>query len=76
MDSADHAQIIQEQSLSVALDAAQQASLSKPSVSALECEICGNPIPEKRRMAVQGCNTCIDCQQARERRENGYALAF
>ena len=73
MDSADHAQIIQEQSLSVALDAAQQASLSKPSVSAVECEICGNPIPEKRRMAVQGCNTCIGCQQVLERHEAGYA---
>jgi phage/conjugal plasmid C-4 type zinc finger TraR family protein len=73
MDSADHAQIIQEQSLSVALDAAQQASLSKPSVSALECEICGTPIPAKRRMAVQGCNTCIACQLALERRKAGYA---
>jgi phage/conjugal plasmid C-4 type zinc finger TraR family protein len=72
MDAADYAQRIQDQSLSLALDAAQQASLSKPSVSVLECEECGNSIPEKRRMAVQGCNTCIDCQQALERREAGF----
>jgi len=73
MDAADYAQRIQEQSLSVALDAAQQASLSKPSVSALECEECGNDIPKPRRDAVRGCTTCIGCQQALERHNAGFA---
>lgn len=32
-----------------------------------ECEDCGEPIPEARRMAIAGCTTCIDCQSVRER---------
>ena len=76
MDAADYAQRIQDQSLSLALDAAQQASLSKPSVSALECEECGNDIPKPRREAVRGCTTCIGCQSALERHKAGYAHAF
>jgi len=75
MDAADYAQRIQDQSLSVALDAAQQASLSKPSVSALECEECSNDIPKPRRDAVRGCTTCIGCQQALERRNAGFAAS-
>ncbi|MDO5058781.1 MAG: TraR/DksA C4-type zinc finger protein [Neisseria sp.] len=31
-------------------------------VSAFECEECGEPIPEARRLAVTGCRCCIDCQ--------------
>lgn len=33
-----------------------------------ECEDCGEPIPEARRVAIAGCTTCIDCQSAREKR--------
>lgn len=39
----------------------------KPAVSLLECEDCGDPIPQPRRLAVTGCTTCIECQTARER---------
>ena len=73
MDAADYAQRIQDQSLSVALDAAQQANLNKPSVSALECEECGNDIPKPRRDAVQGCTTCVGCQEVLERHNAGFA---
>jgi len=31
-----------------------------------ECDECGEPIPEKRRLAVPGCRLCIDCQRALE----------
>ena len=31
--------------------------------SAFECESCGEPIPEARRIAAMGCRYCIDCQQ-------------
>lgn len=31
-------------------------------VSALECEGCGVDIPEARRLAVPGCQLCVDCQ--------------
>ena len=73
MDAIDYAQKIQERVLSVALDAAQQANLNRPSVSAFECEVCGNAIPQARRNAVQGCTTCIGCQQAIDRHNAGYA---
>ena len=73
MDAADYAQRIQDQSLSVALDAAQQANLNKPSVSALECEECGNGIPKPRRDAVHGCTTCVGCQEVLERHNAGFA---
>lgn len=34
--------------------------------SLLECEECGDPIPEARRKAVPGVRFCISCQQARD----------
>lgn len=34
--------------------------------SARECQ-CGNAIPEKRRAALPGVTTCVDCQAAREK---------
>lgn len=34
--------------------------------SARECA-CGNPIPEKRRSALPGVSTCVDCQTALEK---------
>jgi phage/conjugal plasmid C-4 type zinc finger TraR family protein len=30
--------------------------------SARECRVCDEPIPTKRRKAIPGVNTCIDCQ--------------
>ncbi|MDM3127280.1 TraR/DksA C4-type zinc finger protein [Citrobacter sp. CK204] len=31
-------------------------------VSAERCEECDEPIPDPRRAAVPGCQTCADCQ--------------
>ena len=31
------------------------------------CEACGEPIPEARRQAVPGVQTCIECQTLIER---------
>jgi phage/conjugal plasmid C-4 type zinc finger TraR family protein len=36
-------------------------------VGAIFCEDCGVTIPEKRRIAIPGCETCIHCQERRER---------
>jgi phage/conjugal plasmid C-4 type zinc finger TraR family protein len=36
--------------------------------SATECADCGEDIPENRRLAVQGCDTCIYCQTLKEKR--------
>lgn len=35
--------------------------------SALTCGVCDEPIPEARRQAVPGVQTCIDCQHEIER---------
>lgn len=37
-------------------------------VSALECDDCGEVIPEARRLAVPGCRLCVDCQGLAEAR--------
>ncbi|MDH1401278.1 TraR/DksA C4-type zinc finger protein [Pseudomonas sp. GD03817] len=36
--------------------------------SAQYCEDCGEPIPLARQQLVAGCETCVDCQDLRERR--------
>ncbi|MCM7105986.1 TraR/DksA C4-type zinc finger protein, partial [Enterobacter hormaechei] len=35
-------------------------------VSAEHCAECGEDIPEPRRAAVPGCQTCADCQSVIE----------
>ena len=35
--------------------------------SAVECRVCGDPIPFKRRKALPGVQTCVFCQQDLER---------
>lgn len=34
--------------------------------SAVVCRVCADPIPEARRQALPGVQTCIDCQQELE----------
>lgn len=36
--------------------------------SAEDCDTCGVEIPQARRLAVPGCQHCVDCQSLRERR--------
>ena len=36
--------------------------------SALECVECGEDIPERRRIALLGVKTCVQCQSLRDRR--------
>ncbi|RZI33113.1 TraR/DksA C4-type zinc finger protein [Pseudomonas orientalis] len=36
------------------------------SVSAQFCEDCDEPIPLLRQQTIQGCATCVSCQQIRE----------
>lgn len=31
-----------------------------------ENDVCGAPIPQRRREAMPGCRYCIDCQQRKE----------
>lgn len=36
--------------------------------SAEDCDSCGVEIPQARRLAVPGCQHCVDCQSLREAR--------
>lgn len=52
------------------LQTALQRHLNRPvKPSAQFCEDCGEAIPLRRQQLVQGCETCIDCQELRERRK-------
>ena len=49
---------------------------AKPALAAhsfLFCEDCEEPIPEKRRVAQQGCTQCLSCQSVTEAREARHA---
>ena len=44
---------------------AARARLSK-GPSAEYCDDCGEPVPEKRRVALPGVRTCVACQSERD----------
>ncbi|WP_315807518.1 TraR/DksA family transcriptional regulator [Pseudomonas sp. C9-3] len=62
MDVIDRANDHADYLLQVAL--ANRPTAAGP--SAEWCDDCGNPIPEARREAVPGCETCVSCQEIRE----------
>lgn len=37
--------------------------IDRNAISAERCEECDEPIPEPRRAAVPGCQTCASCQE-------------
>lgn len=39
--------------------------------SATECDECGEEIPEGRRIAIQGCRLCVECQGIADKRMRG-----
>lgn len=59
-DEMDRVQEINEQFIDLALEEHQRNMPSGESL--LECEDCGEPIPEARRRAMPGCRRCIECQ--------------
>lgn len=59
----DHADYLLQLSI-----AQHQRRTAGQATSAEFCEACGDDIPQARRVAVPGCQTCIDCQQLLERR--------
>ena len=48
--------------------------LNRTAVSAARCEECDEPIPEPRRAAVPGCQTCAECQGVIELRNKQRGL--
>ena len=68
----DHACELEERYRQAALD--QQAKQNYPQrPSASHCQECGEPIPEARRRAAQGCQYCIECQERIEHAKAQYA---
>lgn len=56
------AQRVQEERLQQAIDNRVQYQ----GESAEDCDSCGVDIPQARRLAVPGCQSCVDCQSLRE----------
>ena len=47
---------------------AQHAAREQSEESSFYCEECDEVIPHRRRAAIIGVKTCVDCQSALERR--------
>lgn len=48
--------------------------LNHQAISATHCCECGDPIAERRRLAVQGCRTCASCQEEIELKNKQWGL--
>ncbi len=55
----DQANDLVEQNINHAIQAHR---INHNAVSAEHCEECGEDIPQARRIAVPGCQTCAECQ--------------
>ncbi|MFN3085412.1 TraR/DksA family transcriptional regulator [Enterobacter kobei] len=60
MDIIDTAAEIEELQRNAALSAHR---VNRNAVSAEHCAECDEPIPQPRRTAVPGCQTCASCQE-------------
>jgi phage/conjugal plasmid C-4 type zinc finger TraR family protein len=60
---------VQDQIDDTVSDAVQAARARMPvGESAFECVTCGEPIPERRRLAVPGVRNCVGCQTEKDAR--------
>lgn len=62
-DVADIASQIEAENMAVIL---ANRKHSTSGVSAIDCEECGRPMPEARRFALPGIQTCVHCAQLNE----------
>ena len=60
---------VQEQIDDTVNDAVAEArlALAHAGESAIDCDECGEPIPQRRREAVPGVRLCVTCQEAQDR---------
>lgn len=59
------AQAVTQQLLDISLNKIRsQAAVTGPSL--MQCEECGNDIPEARRKAINGVRLCVGCQSVLE----------
>lgn len=66
MDEIDRDQEFNERQLEETIARSRSHVGSRPSLHF--CRLCGEAIPEKRRLLVQGVSLCIDCQTDKERK--------
>ena len=66
MDDIDRANDQAQYLLDMALQRARRVASARP--SAEFCEDCDDPIPLLRQQTIQGCATCVSCQELRELR--------
>lgn len=66
MDDLDRASALEMKQTQMAINSHQQASKNKFVTSAENCVECGEVIPPARRLAVQGCQLCVYCQELAE----------
>ncbi|MDG6080130.1 DksA/TraR family C4-type zinc finger protein [Erythrobacter litoralis] len=58
---------VQDQIDDTVSDAVSAARSRMPKGESAEyCDECGEPIPEKRRNALPGVRTCVECQSGRD----------
>jgi len=58
---------VQDQIDDTVADAVRGARARFPAgAGATHCDECGEPIPERRRIALPGTRTCVHCQSARD----------
>lgn len=66
VDEADISSEVEEIARRLSLEAALKRQKTGAE-SLMECEECGEVIPERRRLAVAGCRLCIDCARKAEK---------
>ncbi|MDF3935472.1 TraR/DksA C4-type zinc finger protein [Pseudomonas citronellolis] len=62
-DIADYANDLAMERLDALLAMRRSATAEE---GAADCQACGDPIPEARRLAAPGCRRCLDCQAIEE----------
>ena len=62
MDEIDRANDLAEKELRLRLQALHEREKRLP-IETMECEMCGDTIPAKRRLAVPGCSLCVYCRR-------------
>ncbi|MDD2098911.1 TraR/DksA C4-type zinc finger protein [Pseudomonas putida] len=65
-DDIDRANDQAQYLLDMAIHRSRQVPTNR--VSAQFCDDCDEPIPLLRQQTISGCETCVSCQELRERR--------
>ncbi|TBM18747.1 TraR/DksA family transcriptional regulator [Hafnia alvei] len=73
---ADQMDMAQERQQEILERQIKSATARKVGASAFNCEVCDEPIPEQRRLAVAGVSYCVTCQEINELKSKLYKGAI